>query len=102
MMADCTLVVEIDPTLEPLVHRVATTLDRACLDEPLTQLVMALQRRQCLELETTSTGTGPLRVRLKPFVELALREAADIGADARLDNATKTRRIAETFALCGL
>ena len=95
------LMVEVDPTIESLLRRTVVTLDRARLDASLARLGGVLRRGELLEFETTSTGRQ-MRLRLKPFVELALREAVDVGSDRRLDDATKTRRIAEAFVIAGL
>ena len=99
-MAFGELTIEVDPLIESLLRRAVVTLDRAGLDASLTRLGGVLGRREMIELATSTCQ--PLRVQLKPFVELALREAIDVGADRRLDGATKTRRIAETFAIAGL
>lgn len=91
--------------VESLLRRAVMTLDHAGLDAALGRLGGVLDRGELLELAATSTATStgrPMRVRLKPFVELALREVIDLSVNRRLDDATKTRRIAETFAIAGL
>lgn len=100
-MACGELILEVDPTIESLLRRTVVALDRAGLDGSLSRLGRVLARGELLELEATSTE-APMRVRLKPFVELALREVIDVGSDRWLDDATKTRRIADTFAIAGL
>ena len=100
-MAVGELTVEVDPMIESLLRRTVVALDRAGLDASLTRLGRVLGCGELLEFETTSTG-APMRLRLKPFVELALREAIDVGTDRRFNDETKTRRIAETFVIAGL
>lgn len=103
MAADLSLHIEIEPGVEALIRRAALAFEQHDLDEPLTRLRDLLDAGTMLDVASTGqqSGTPKLCVTLKPFVELALRDAIEI-ATRPYDGATKMARIREMWTLAGL
>ena len=89
MATSCSLTLEItvDPLVERLVRLATVSLDRAGLDDPLEDLVRMVDSGRLMEVERGR----PMVVRLRPFAELALRDAVDISTARGLALAHKRR-----------
>lgn len=90
----------IDPEVERIVKRTGAALRANDLDEALEMVNQRVLRDDARKLVTATATTGEIVMHLKPFVELALLEVSEIAA-AKMDQATKTRKIGEVLSLAG-
>ena len=102
MTTPVAVTVSVDPEIKRLLSLTAVTLASADLDEALEDVAARLghQAERLTELESVDGSTGSMRLRFRPYVELALLETQAI-ARSTGTRAMKTARIRQMLVLAG-
>ena len=97
-----TMSIAVDPVIRRLIFQTAAELSAAELDEALEDIATRIVQHANLltETELVEGSNGIVRVRLRPFAELVLREAQAI-ARSTGNTSTKTARIRQMLVLAG-
>lgn len=97
----CRLSVQIDPKIQSVITRAVCVLTNQGLDAALTLVTdRVLYSGRLLEFRRTSDGPTVV-AKLRPFAELVLIEASEIGSQTCQDATLRTKRIEQILNLSG-